>query len=146
MKYCMGVDCLRLYYNLEYSMSLIDKKKIALIHIIKKELNLTDFEYRNILKAAAGVGSSKDLDEDKFRKLMACFVRSKHYRINPFGMTMRQKIYINNLFHDLNWSQEHRNNFVHKYYHKLNLDNLTKKEAIKLIESLKNIKRNAGVS
>ena len=122
-------------------MSLIDKKKIALIHIIKKELNLTDFEYRAVLKISAGVESSKDLDEDKFRKLMVYFVRSKHYRINSFGLTMRQKIYINHLYQDLNWSQEHLINFIHKYYHKINLDDLTKKEAIKLIESLKNIKK-----
>ena len=123
-------------------MSLIDKKKIALIHIIKKELGLTDSEYRNVLKTSAGVESSKYLDEDKFKKLMAYFVRSKHYKVNSLGMTMRQKLYIDHLCKVLSWDQYHLNNFVHKYYHKLKVDDLTKKEAIKLIEALKNIEKN----
>ncbi|MCK5162057.1 MAG: DUF1018 domain-containing protein, partial [Candidatus Aureabacteria bacterium] len=60
----------------------MDRKKLALIHIIKKELNLSDAEYRNILEQVTGVRSAKDLNEEKFRKLMHYFVRTEHYRIN----------------------------------------------------------------
>ena len=86
---------------------MIDHKKIALIHIIKKELHFSDSEYRNILKEATGVRSAKDLDEEKFKKLMNSFVRSKHYRVNPFGLTLKQKLYIKHLSQEIAWSQEH---------------------------------------
>lgn len=117
----------------------MDRKKLALIHIIKKELNLSDAEYRNILKLAAGVESAKDLDEDKFKKLMNYFVRSKYYQVNQFGLTMRQKMYIKYLCGQMSWEEKHLNNFLGKYYHKSQLDSLTRKEAIKAIESLKHI-------
>jgi hypothetical protein len=44
------------------------------------------------------------------------------------------------LVEDLGWEKDHLNNFIHKYYYKNNFDQLSKKEAIKLIESLKSIK------
>ncbi len=118
----------------------MDKKKLALIHIIKKELNLSDAEYRDILMQAAGVHSAKDLDEEKFRKLMNYFVRSKHYRINPEGLTIKQKLYIKYLINEIKWTWDHFGNFLHKYYHTSDIENLTKKQAIKVIESLKHIK------
>lgn len=118
---------------------MIDKKKLAAIHIVKKELNLSDEEYRSILHQAAGVASAKDLDDEKFRKVMNYFVRSKYYQINPSGLTIRQKLYIKYLAEKLSWEEPHVRNFLHKYYHKFNIDELTRKEAIKVIESLKHI-------
>ena len=118
---------------------MIDRKKIAVVHIIKKELHLSDDEYRDILVKAAGVQSAKDLDEQKFRKLMRYFVRSKYYKINDNGLTLRQKLYIQYLSQQLGWTDEHCTNFIHKYYHKKCLENLSKEEAIKAIESLKQI-------
>lgn len=120
----------------------LDKKKLAVIHIVKKELNLSEKEYRDMLWQASGVKSAKELDEEKFRKLMSFFVRSKHYRINPFGLTIRQKLYIQYMAKDLSWSREHLYNFINKYFHKPEVDKLTKKEAIKVIEALKNVKHN----
>lgn len=122
----------------------MDRKKLALIHIIKKELNLSDAEYRNILRQAAGVSSAKELDEEKFVKLMKYFVRSGYYRINPEGLTIRQKLYIDYLTRQLGWTNEHLSNFIHKYYHKPRIDLLTRKEAIKAIESLKSIEQHKG--
>lgn len=118
----------------------MDKKKLALIHIIKKELNLSEAEYRNILQEAARVQSAKELDGASFRKLMNYFVRSPYYQVNRFGLTMRQKMYIKYLVQGLGWEDAHIKNFLHKYYHKFEIDKLTKKEAIKVIESLKSIK------
>lgn len=117
----------------------MDKKKLALIHIIKKELKLTDVEYKRILREATGVNSAKYLNEEKFKKLMNYFVRSKHYKINPYGLTIKQKLYIKHFAQLLAWSSDHLNNFIHKYYHKPDIDKLTKEEAIKVIESLKNV-------
>ncbi len=118
---------------------MMDKKKLALIHIIKKELNLGDAEYRRILQQAVGVQSAKDLDEVSFKKLMNYFVRSKYYQVNRFGLTMRQKMYLKYLVQELGWDDTHINNFLGKYYHKYEIDKLTKNEAIKVIESLKSI-------
>jgi len=117
---------------------------LALIHIIKKELKLSDSEYRSILKQAAGVDSAKELDEEKFRKLMHFFVRSKHYRLNPYGLTIKQKLYIEYLANKLGWKKGHLDNFINKYYHKLGVDKLTRKEAMKAIESLKHVREHAG--
>jgi len=119
----------------------MDRKKLAVIHIVKKELNLTDREYRNILRKAAGVESAKDLNDEKFRKLMNYFVRSEHYRINPYDLTIKQKLLIKYLAQQMGWDEVHLENFIQKYYHKRNIDRLTRKEAIKLIESLKNVKQ-----
>lgn len=119
----------------------MDRKKLAVIHIVKKELNLSDAKYRSILHQVAGVKSAKELDEQNFRKLMNYFVRSKYYQVNPFGLTIKQKLYIKYLSQELNWEEEHLNNFIHKYYHKANLDKLNRREAIRLIESLKSIKQ-----
>ena len=118
---------------------MIDRKKIAVVHIIKKELHLSDDEYRDILFKAAGVRSAKELDEQKFRKIMRYFVRSKYYTINDNGLTLRQKLYIQYLSQQLGWTDEHCTNFIRKYYHKDCLGHLTRKEAIKVIESLKQI-------
>ena len=119
----------------------MNKKKLALIHIIKKELNLSDEEYRNILREACAVESAKDLDEYKFRKLMNFFVRSRHWHVNRYGLTIKQKLYIKHLKEQINWDEGHLDNFIHKYYHKDNIDELNKKEAAKVIAALKNIKQ-----
>jgi hypothetical protein len=118
---------------------MIDKKKLAVIHIVKKELNLSDAEYRKILRRVTGVDSAKELDNEKFRKLMNYFVRSNYYRVNPYGLTIRQKLYIKYLAEGIGWTDGHLSNFIHKYYHKFSIDRLTRKEAIKLIESLKGV-------
>ncbi len=51
----------------------LSRKQLALIHIAKKELNLTDDYYRMMLQRVGGVDSSKDLNYPGFRKLMRLF-------------------------------------------------------------------------
>ena len=120
---------------------MIDYKKLAVVHIVKKELGLSDQKYRDTLEKVTGVRSAKDLDERNFRKLMNYFARSKYYRINRDGLTFRQKVYIKNLRAQLGWNDLHFTNFLKKYYKKETIETLTKKEASKVIESLKNISR-----
>ncbi len=117
----------------------IDNKKLAVIHIVKKELGLTDDEYRDILKREAGVSSAKDLDDRGFRRLMHYFTRSRHYRDSRDGITFRQKLYIKYLVRDLGWDSSHFRNFLKKYYRKTSVAALTKKEASKVIVALKKI-------
>ncbi|HSR36535.1 MAG TPA: phage protein GemA/Gp16 family protein, partial [Desulfurivibrionaceae bacterium] len=61
---------------------MLDQKKLAVIHIVKKELGLSDQEYRDSLEKITGVRSAKELDEAGFRILMRHFAKSRHYRVN----------------------------------------------------------------
>ena len=117
----------------------LDNKKLAVIHIVKKELGLSDREYRDRLEEVTGVRSAKCLDEREFRKLMNYFARSKYYRRSPEGLTFRQRMYIKGLRDLLQWSEPHFVNFLKKYYKKSDINTLTRKEGAKVIESLKNI-------
>jgi len=115
---------------------MIDQKKLAVIHIVKKELHLSDDEYKSILQSAAGVTSAKDLDDFKFRKLMNYLVRDKRYRL-AYGMTLKQKLFIQYLARDMGWDSEHLRNFIHKYHHVPDIEALNRKQATKVIQSLK---------
>lgn len=49
---------------------MIDRKKLALINIAKKALDMHEDDYRALLKRAAGVESAKDLDANTFAAVM----------------------------------------------------------------------------
>jgi phage gp16-like protein len=51
---------------------MISKKKLAVIHIAKAQVGMTDAEYRDLL-ASFGVASSKELKAGDFDKVMATF-------------------------------------------------------------------------
>lgn len=119
----------------------LDHKKLAVIHIVKRELNLDDQEYRNLLGKAAGVRSARDLDEDGFQRLMRFFARSKHFQANPDGLTIRQKLFVDHLTANLGWDSNHLHNFLNKYYKKDTVETLSRKEASKVIVALQNILR-----
>lgn len=121
-------------------MSKLPQNKLALVHIIKKELDLNEMEYRHILLTATGVFSAKDLDEEKFRKLMNYFVRTRHYRVDKDGVTIKQKLLIKYLAKELDWEEEHLNNFIHKYHQVDNLSRLTRQQAGRVIDSLKHVR------
>ena len=118
---------------------MLDHKKLAVIHIVKKELGLSDQEYRDALEKITGVRSAKELDEAGFRTLMRHFARSRHYRVNALGLTFRQQLFIKHLVADLGWDRTHFRNFLRKYYRQENLSALSRREASKVIESLKQI-------
>ena len=117
----------------------MDKKKLAVIHIVKRELSLSDDEYRNTLERIAGVRSAKDLTDDQFHKLMRYFVRTRHYRVTSKGITLRQKYYLRQLKERLQWDDSHFQNYIHKYFHNRDLNTYTKHDASNLIVALKSI-------
>lgn len=123
----------------------IDRKKLALIHIVKKDLALSDEVYRDMLQAAAGVRSARDLNEAGFMKLMRFFARSGYYRVDHGRMTYRQKLYIQHLTNDLGWDAAHLANFLGKYLHNTDMLTLSRQEASKLIEALKNVFKHQGL-
>lgn len=118
---------------------MLDQKKLAVIHIVKKELGISDEEYRNTLEKVAGVRSARDLDEAGFQRLMRYFARSGHYRASREGITFRQRMYLKHLVEDLGWEATHYANFLKKYYKTAEPGTLSKQEASKVIESLKHI-------
>ena len=126
----------------------MDRKKLALIHIVKKELNLSDEEYRGTLRSVAGVDSAKDLTDATFRLLLRHFIRSRHYVINRHGLTLRQKLYIGHLQQSLLWTDDHLANFLRKYFKRDGLAMLTRAEASKAIVALRHIlaEHGAGTS
>ncbi len=124
---------------MKISENIMDNKKLAVIHIVKRELSLSDEEYRNILERVAGVRSSRDLTDSQFHKLMRYFVRTRHYRAIGKGITLRQKYYINRLKRDLGWDDSHFQNYIKKYFHNRNLDTYSKHDASNLIVALNTI-------
>ena len=48
-----------------------DRKNLAKIHIAKRELGLSDTEYRRILRLCLGVSTSKDLREEEATDLLS---------------------------------------------------------------------------
>ena len=54
---------------------------LAAIHILKKELGLTDAEYRDVLRREAGVESAKFLGEDGDRAVMRALYTIRDQRI-----------------------------------------------------------------
>lgn len=122
----------------------MDHKKLALIHIVKKELGLSDEEYRTILRREAGVESAKYLTDDSFRRLMQFLVRSRYYLVNNQGLTLRQKLYIDHLQQALGWTDEHLSNFLNKYFKQDGVASLTRVQASKAILALKHILQHLG--
>ena len=118
---------------------MLDHKKLAVIHIVKKELAVSDQEYRDTMEKVAGVRSAKELDDAGFQRLMRYFARSDHYRSRQEGITLRQRMYIKHLMEDLAWDATHCANFLKKYYKTADIGTLSKKEGSKVIESLKHI-------
>jgi hypothetical protein len=50
-------------------------KQIALIHVARQQLGLTEEEYRAVLRHAASVESAKDLDTLSYQRVMRCFAK-----------------------------------------------------------------------
>ena len=50
-----------------------DRKTLAKIHIAKRDLRLSDSEYRRILRLCFGVSTSKDLREEEAYDLLSLF-------------------------------------------------------------------------
>lgn len=49
----------------------LDRKKIALIHVAKKQIGLTEDDYRAILSQYGRAGSAADLSPEGFKRVMA---------------------------------------------------------------------------
>lgn len=90
---------------------MIDRKKLALVHLAKKTLDMHDTDYRALLKRVAGVDSAKTLDANGFAAVMVEFgklgfestaaleKRKAPYRAGGHA-TYAQRSYIQRLWQD----------------------------------------------
>lgn len=84
----------------------LDRRQLALLHVAKARLGLTDDEYRSVLLDAGGVRSSKDLALAGFNRVLARFEelgfvstqRSEHLKKAPGVATPGQQAKIRNMW------------------------------------------------
>jgi len=123
---------------------MIKKSQIALIHVAKSKLGLSEDEYREILKGHGNVESSVDLDQwglEKVMKLLADLgfkrKRKPHRPDLSILASEGQRRVIYHLMEDLGWIPSRLYGFIEKMTGKNTPEELNKKEAPKVIEGLK---------
>ena len=132
------------------------REKLAVIHIVKKELGLSEKDYRSFLHEAAGVKSAADLKNDtQYFALMRAFRaagykprRKQFVRVNDQGFhcTDAQLDYIRGLWKLASRSKTERS--LRAMARRIcGIDDprfLSKASAIKLILALRDIAEKAG--
>ena len=115
------------------------RKQLALIHILKRDLKLSDRSYRTLLMRTANVRSAANLDTLGFRRVINHMHQMRRNQRGPDGITDRQCAFVHALAGRLAWDAAHLRHFLLKHYGKNNLGRLSRREGIKAIESLKNV-------
>lgn len=116
----------------------MDRRKLARVHILKKELGLADSEYRDFLRRFGGVDTSKSLDAPGYRSVVRRMEEELRRRETANRVTDKQLRYIHRLEQQLRWGHDHLENFLSRYYHKHSAE-LTRLEGSHAIESLKHV-------
>ena len=130
---------------------MINRKQIALIHVAAKQLGLQRDEYESILKEYGAVESSKDLDDFGFDKVLRFFVKmgfekkraTRRVAPTDFANDGQRKV-IYHLMEDLGWWPARLLGFIRKMTGKEQVEQLSGKEAQRVIEGLKAM-RDRGV-
>ena len=137
----------------------IGRKKKALVHIAKEDLDLDDDSYRQILKGVAGVESSTQLTAEGFEKVMRRFEEMGFKGLLPSpqhpapkgrlippgspqgfeGITTSQQDFVRYLLERLGWDQAHYHTFCQRIIKKL--DPTTKRDGQSVIIGLMAILR-----
>lgn len=63
----------------------LSHKQLALIHVARRKLDLSDETYRTALAKVAGVGSATELDQQGFEALMGLFAYLGFDPVRPGG-------------------------------------------------------------
>ncbi len=133
---------------------MIDRKKLALINLAKKTLDMHEDDYRALLKRAAGVESAKDLDANGFAAVMVEFGKlgfestaaqeQRKAALRAGGhATYAQRSYIQRLWQDYKGSedQEGLRRWLQHKFKVSHLRFLDTETAPKVIFALKNFKK-----
>jgi hypothetical protein len=130
---------------------MLSKDKLALIHVAKNKLNLSDEDYRSIL-AGFGVESSKDLTANQFKAFMESMKKlgfqsyqQKKYIANPKaagGASLKQIMFIKKLWEEKSKvkTQESLEKFIFNITKKISLNAMNHKDCEKVINALENMK------
>lgn len=133
---------------------MLDRSKLALIHVAQGQLGLDDDEYRTILHSVCGVESAKDIkSDDDFKALMKAFERlgfkqekvarraMKFRRDNDAPATPDQMAIIEETWKRVTREPEEWQNtlanFLHSRFHVPKFALLTRRKASDVIEALK---------
>lgn len=127
----------------------ISKKQIRLIHVAKRELGLSDDEYRDLLYAVTGKRSSKDLTAAEAKEVVATLERLgfKPLGPRPAGRpTEAQVAFIKNLWREAarQPSESYLGVWLLRGYGVNRPEELTFDDASRVIEALKAMKRRAA--
>jgi phage gp16-like protein len=94
-------------------ISVMTKQKLAVLHVAKKQLQLSDDNYLAILRETGGVASAKDLSEHGFEAVMLRFYRmgfrstwnARNFGYRPGMATPRQVAMIRALWNEFTKGQ-----------------------------------------
>src|SRR3546814_18603443 len=68
---------------------MLSRSKLAVIHVAQARTGLDDDSYRALLKHAAGVGSSKELDDAGFTAVMEVFRQDRKRVVSGQSVSVR---------------------------------------------------------
>jgi len=119
---------------------MLSRNKIAIIHVAKLEIGLSDGEYRDILNNNFKVESSTKLSNFQFEKLMIIFKKLGFRQIDK--ITIKQRYRIEEYTKKLKWDEARLKGFIKRQIGiEKNVEKLRKEEASKLITGLKKLER-----
>lgn len=151
--------------DLSYNVGVyIGRKKKALVHIAREDLQLDEESYRQILKAVAGVESSTKLTREGFEKVMKRFEEMGFKGLLPYpyhptpksrlipkgspqgqeSITSSQQDFLTYLLRELGWTEVHYQGFCKRIIKKPTP--LTKRDGQKIIIGLMAILRKRALS
>lgn len=126
---------------------MITNKQKAILHIAKDQLELSEEQYREILKEHGGAESCVHLDEFGFDKVLRFFVKlgfkkqRATRRVAPTDFaTEGQRKVIYHLMEDLGWWASRLYGFIRRMTGKETPEELSGREAQRVIEGLKGMR------
>lgn len=121
-------------------VSMLSQKQLALIHIARNQIDISEEEYRDLLKNNFRVESSKNLTPFQFKKLMEVFENKLGFVKITGELSEAQYKKIRKMCDLLKWNRERINGFVKRQLGESKaIETINKAEANKVIEGLKGV-------
>ena len=119
---------------------MLSHNQLALIHIARNQIEISEEDYRALLRSNFKVDSSKNLTPTQFKKLMEIFENKLGFVRVTGELSQAQYKKIRKICNLLKWNRERINGFVTRQLgeHKA-IETLNKSEANKVIEGLKGV-------
>mgnify|MGYP000001600738 FL=1 len=119
---------------------MLSHSQLALIHIARSQIDISEEDYRNLLKNNFKVISSKNLTPFQFKKLMEIFENKLGFVRITGELSEAQYRKIRKMCNLLKWNRDRINGFVKRQLGETKaIETLDKSEANKVIEGLKGV-------